>query len=152
MEITKPSINDFNEINLIFKEVHNLHQQNRPDIFKMNNHFTKEEFQNILNDSKEIFLIIKDKHIIGFIHATINNKESNNLISNKNLFISSFGIKKEYQNKGLGTKLFKELKKIAINQKCDNIILNVWSFNNNAITFYLKQGFKKQRKIMEIKL
>ena len=118
----------------------------------MNNHFTKEEFQNILNDSKEIFLIIKDKHIIGFIHATINNKESNNLISNKNLFISSFGIKKEYQNKGLGTKLFKELKKIAINQKCDNIILNVWSFNNNAITFYLKQGFKEQRKIMEIKL
>ena len=61
MEITKPSINDFNEINLILKEVHSLHIQNRPDIFKMNNHFTKEEFQNILNDSKEIFLIIKDR-------------------------------------------------------------------------------------------
>lgn len=152
MEITKPSINDFNEIHSIFEEVHKLHQQNRPDLFETKSHFTKEEFQNILNDSNQIFLVIKNKHIEGFIHATINNKSSNNAIHYRNLFISSFGIKKEYQNTGLGSKLIQELKKIAINQKCDNIILNVWSFNNNAITFYLKHGFKEQRKIMEIKL
>lgn len=152
MEITKPSINDFDEIHSIFEEVHNLHQQNRPDLFETKSHFTKEEFQNILNDSNQIFLIIKNKHIEGFIHATINNKSSNNTIHYKNLFISSFGIKKEYQNTGLGSKLIQELKKIAINQKCDNIILNVWSFNDRAIAFYLKHGFKEQRKIMEIKL
>ena len=111
MEITKPSINDFDEIHSIFEEVHNLHQQNRPDLFETKSHFTKEEFQNILNDSNQIFLIIKNKHIEGFIHATINNKSSNNTIHHKNLFISSFGIKKEYQNTGLGSKLIQELKK-----------------------------------------
>jgi hypothetical protein len=48
--------------------------------------------------------------------------------------------------------LINEIKKIAKENKCDNINLSVWSFNENAIKFYKHTGFKSQKINMEIVL
>ena len=53
--------------------------------------------------------------------------------------IINIGILKEYQNKGYGSIIIREIKKL----KLKKIFLEVSVENTHAINFYLKNGFKK---------
>ena len=68
------------------------------------------------------------------------------------MHIEQLGVKKTEHNRGIGTNLIEEIKEIAKLNKCDNIVLDVWSFNDSAIKFYKKKGFKEKKIKMEIEL
>ena len=115
--------------------------------------FTKEEFDESIKDKNTFLLVAKeDTNIIGFLLASIVEKEGRHTKFKKSLHINTLGTKKDSQNKGIGTALINEIKKIAKENKCDNINLSVWSFNENAIKFYKHAGFKNQKINMEIVL
>ena len=56
--------------------------------------------------------------------------------------IISFAVKKECQNKGIGTKLLQKATQFATLNKKDALCLEVNSNNLNAIKFYKKNGFE----------
>ena len=99
----------------------------------------------VKNMEKRKYFICVDNDKVGAIRVIDYHTERNKKISP--LFILP-----EYQNKGIGTALINEIKKIAKENKCDNINLSVWSFNENAIKFYKHAGFKNQKTNMEIVL
>ena len=152
MVIKKATMMDFEEIHSIFEEVHDLHQQNAKKTFKKVDPFTKEEFELLLADKQNFFLIAEEIKIIGFINAFISVKEGRHTKKRKTMHIEQLGVKKTEHNRGIGSQLIEEIKQIAKDNNCDNIILDVWSFNEQAIEFYKKKGFKEQRKRMEIEL
>lgn len=152
MIITKAKLNKFQEIHQIFQEVHDLHLNNTNNVFKDEDPFTKEEFIEILNNKNNFFLIAKEDKILGFIHAVIIEREGRKTKFKKIMSIEAIGVTKKENNKGIGTKLIEEIKSIAKKNKCDNIILDVWSFNNNAIDFYTNKGFKPTKIKMQIDL
>ena len=152
MVIKKATMMDFEEIHSIFEEVHDLHLKNTKKTFKKVDPLTKEEFELLLEDKQNFFLIAEEIKIIGFINAFISEKEGRHTKKRKTMHIEQLGVKKTEHNRGIGSKLIEEIKHIAIDNNCDNIILDVWSFNDNAIEFYKKKGFKEQRKRMEIQL
>ncbi len=152
MVIKKATMMDFEEIHELFQEVHALHLDNTKETFKDIDPFTKEEFEAILEDEKSFALIAEEIKIIGFINAFINEREGRLTKHKKTMHIEQIGVKKGEHNRGIGTKLIEEIKSIAKENNCDNIILDVWSFNDNAIEFYKNKGFEEQRIKMEIKL
>ena len=152
MVIKKAKMMDFEEIHSIFEEVHDLHQQSEPNTFKKTDPFTKEEFKSLLQDKQNFFLIAEEIKIIGFINAFILEKEGRHTKPKKTMHIEQLGVKKGEHNRGIGTKLIEEIKLIAKEHNCDNIILDVWSFNDSAIKFYNKNGFKEKKIKMEIEL
>lgn len=154
MVITKAKVEDFGEIHKIFQEVHDLHLAGTINVFKEIDPLTKEEFQEFLKNKDEIFLIAKDDKdkIVGFLRAVIEEREGRLTKFKKTIHIDSLGVLKKSHNKGIGSMLMEEIKKIAKKEKCDNIILDVWSFNDNALKFYKHQGFKTKRRQMEINL
>ena len=152
MVIKKAKMMDFEEIHSIFEEVHDLHQQNEPNTFKKTDPFTKEEFKSLLQDKQNFFLIAEEIKIIGFINAFILEREGRHTKHKKTMHIEQLGVKKGEHNRGIGTKLIEEIKHIAKENNCDNIILDVWSFNDSAIKFYNKNGFKEKKIKMEIEL
>ena len=152
MVIKKAKMMDFEEIHSIFEEVHDLHQQNEPNTFKKTDPFTKEEFKSLLQDKQNFFLIAEEIKIIGFINAFILEKEGRHTKPKKTMPIEQLGVKKGEHNRGIGTKLIEEIKLIAKEHNCDNIILDVWSFNDNAINFYKRKGFEEKKIKMEINL
>ena len=88
------------------------------------------EFQNFTNNiSIKIWKLVTTK-IIGFVHFYHVKNE---------VEIISIGILKEYQQKGYGSIIIKEIKKL----KPKKIFLEVSVENTHAINFYLKNGFKK---------
>ena len=78
--------------------------------------------------------MIEKQKMIGYISIRINLNKAEML---------NFVIEPNYQNQGYGKKLlncaFKELIKIGVK----SIILEVREYNDNAIKFYEKNGFKK---------
>jgi len=53
---------------------------------------------------------------------------------------------------GIGTQLINEIKRIGRAKGVNEISLSVWSFNESAFNFYIKNGFEIQTFRMEIKL
>ena len=153
MVIKKATKHDFPGIHAIFQEVHDHHLNGTINTFKDIDPFTKEEFDESIKDKNTFLLVAKeDTNIIGFLLASIVEKEGRHTKFKKSLHINTLGTKKDSQNKGIGTALINEIKKIAKENKCDNINLSVWSFNENAIKFYKHTGFKNQKINMEIVL
>lgn len=152
MVIQKATKEDFLGIHKIFQEVHDHHLNGTINTFKDIDPFTKEEFLESLKDKNTFILIAKEKEIEGFILATIIEKEGRHTKFKRTLHINTIGTKKDSQNKGIGTLLINEIKRIVKENKCDNINLSVWSFNDNAIKFYKHIGFKNQKINMEITL
>lgn len=61
--------------------------------------------------------------------------------------IVSFGIKKEYRNKGYGKKLFEDLIYILKKENIKSLYLEVRSKNKAAINIYQNYGLKEYRRI-----
>ncbi len=90
----------------------------------------------ILNELKnEIsWFLIKNENYIGFI--------SFSFFESNNLKIFKFYILSEFQNKGVGKKVFRYIKELAEEKKLEKIFLNVNRFNKTAVQSYSKWGFK----------
>ena len=151
MVIEKATKQDFKSTHAIFQEVHDHHLNGTVNTFKDIDPFTEDEFNVALKDKNTFLLVAKEEtKIIGFILATIIEREGRHTKFKKTLHIDTIGTKKDFQNKGVGSALINEIKKVAKENKCDNINLSVWSFNDNAIKFYKHIGFQNQKINMEI--
>ena len=133
---------DYNALLSIFDEVQLFHYENRPDLYKPTSTFSKEFFNEILNDKNKILCVFEEDVVKGFVFAYI--KETKNIPSKKDrriLFIDGIGVKKEYQKCGIGSILMNNMLEYATKNKVDAIELNVYNFNQNAIDFYKSFGF-----------
>lgn len=58
--IRNSSVEDFEGINILMNQVHKLHMNNRPDIYRENDKpLLKQEFLNIVNDENTISILPK---------------------------------------------------------------------------------------------
>ena len=152
--IRKMKKSDFEAVNKIFVQVHDIHADNRPDIFVHKDPaISLETFLERLHDRTMIKLVsINDKkRITGFTFADIKVKKG--LLSKKRkiMAIHEIGVDSSNRSTGFGTELILELKRIAKEKKCDEVLLSVFSFNERAIAFYKKNGFEVQSLKMELK-
>lgn len=84
-------------------------------------------------NSKHIELIYLKDELVGFY--------SGKAKDNDTFEIGNICVKPEYQNKGIGTAVLKE---ILFEHKGQNIRLQVFKINDKAIRLYEKIGFKKE--------
>lgn len=85
------------------------------------------------NENYTYFFIQKKSENIGYIGLSQKTEY---------LFLSKFYIKKEYRNKGIGTKVFEFIKEFAKLNNHNKIQLTVNKNNINTINAYKKWGFK----------
>ena len=65
------------------------------------------------------------------------------------LYVEDMFVDKEFRKKGIGAELYKYVRKLAQERKCQRIELMVWEFNQDAIQFYKKMGMNVQRSFFE---
>lgn len=140
--IRKMVLEDYEEVKEIFREVHNLHLENRPDIYKNGDSLPIEVFKEFLNDNDYLnYVYTIDNKVLGVLISIIKTTMDNFIVkAHKICFIDSLGIKEEYRHQGIGKKLYEHLKNEIKSQNIDAIELNVWGFNENAIKFYESLG------------
>ena len=146
MEIREAKISDIdNNLLTLYVEGFNMHYQKRKDIFvnKSNEELRNNLTEMINNPDELIFVIDDDKEIIGYVALQFKNKVT------KSIWIDEIVIDNNYRNKGYGKMLVDKVYAYAKKNKCKRVELNCWCFNSNAIDFYDKLGFSKQRIVYE---
>lgn len=140
--IENPQIEDFNRVNELAKQVHELHVNWRPDLFlSVDEVIVKENFKEMIQ-AKEIFVAKIQDEIVGYITFNIKEKNNPSMRYRKQLQIEAICVDEKSRGKGIGTELLKYAKKFGKENNCTDIYLTVNEENENAIKVYEEFGFK----------
>lgn len=153
MNIRKAKIDDMEQIANILRQVSKLHSEHRPDIFKEKKMFEIIKWtEDILKDDEKIVIIAESENkICGVAVCKIKIiKEHVNVKDSKIFSIDELCVDENYRKKGIGSMLIQKAKETARKNECSRLELNCWEFNKNAMDFYLKRGFKIQRRFLEM--
>lgn len=152
IKIRRAEVADIPQIDKLLFEVHKVHADVRPDLFKQGaKKYTDEELVEIIqNDKTPVFVAENDGKILGYafcIHQQYLN--NNNMTDVKTLYIDDLCVEEEARGQHLGTLLYNYVINFAKEHDYYNVTLNVWADNMNALNFYKNIGLKIQKIGME---
>lgn len=144
---------DKNGVNALRKQVHMLHCNNRPDMFKCEfDSSLADRFDTFLSDSDYTVLVYENerKEIAGYaVLKKVRLESSPYAPVRKFLLIEEIGVEEKCRRSGIGSQLVEEAKKFAETNGFNRVQLDVWAFNEKAERFYEKCGFETYRSYLE---
>ncbi len=153
MIIRKARMEDRLGIERLLKEVNNLHQKLRPDIFIENAiKYNEEQFNALIsNGATSVFVAVDDEgKVIGHLFCSIRDYKQVAVYKDfKTLFIDDLCVAESAHRQGIGKSLFDFALKYARQNGCYDVTLNVWSGNDSALAFYGKMGMFPKETQME---
>ncbi len=152
-KIIRPAENkDIADIGKLLNQVLQLHHNGRPDIFKDNGRkYADNELREILKDgTRPIFVCCENERVLGYAFCIITDTANDNILEDrKSLYIDDLCVDKEYRGRHIGRQLYDYVLDFAKTIGCQNVTLNVWSFNEGAVKFYESCGMKPLKTVME---
>lgn len=144
---------DIAQINGLLYQVHKVHSDVRPDLFKPGcKKYNDDDLKKIIsNDKTPIFVYDENGMIEGYSFCIIKDTTSiESLTSYKSLYIDDLCVDESIRGKGIGKSLYSYVKAYAKEIGCYNLTLNVWADNKNALRFYESIGMHIQKIGMEV--
>lgn len=147
MQIRRATLTDIDGINKLLYEVHKVHSDKRPDLFKVGSKkYTNEELAKIIvDDNRPIFAYVDNDDILGYAFCVFIKNNSNSLTDILSLYIDDLCVDENARGKRVGTSLYNYVLQFAKDAGCYNVTLNVWACNNSALKFYEKCGLSVQK-------
>lgn len=151
MQIRRATLTDIDGINKLLYEVHKVHSDKKPDLFKVGSKkYTNEELAKIIvDDNRPIFVYVDNDDILGYAFCVFIKNNSNSLTDILSLYIDDLCVDENARGKKVGTSLYNYVLQFAKEAGCYNVTLNVWACNNSALKFYEKCGLSVQKIGME---
>ena len=142
MKIWIPAFADYERINELACQVHELHVKWRPDLFLETKEAINKERFKILIEEQNIYVAKIEDKIVGYVTFSVQEKENPILRYRKQLAIDAMCVDENYRGKGIGSSLLEFVEKYAKEKNCTDIYLTVNEENQNAIKVYEKFGMK----------
>ncbi len=155
MTIRRAIPEDADRINDLLYQVAKIHADGRPDIFKTaTKKYSNEELTAIIKcEMTPIFVAEENGYVLGYAFCIFKSIEDHILLQDKKtLYIDDICIEESKRGEHIGARIYEHVVAFAKEKNFDDITLNVWSFNENALKFYEKCGMTPQRIIMEQKI
>lgn len=141
VKIEVPKIEDLKRVNELAVQVHEIHVNWNPDLFKsVKEVFNKENFKTRI-ENKELFVAKINNETVGYILVNISEKDNPIMRYRKQLSIESICVDEKKRSNGIGTALLEYVKKFGKENGCTDLYLTVNKENENAIKLYEKFGF-----------
>ncbi|MBE6699498.1 MAG: GNAT family N-acetyltransferase [Ruminococcaceae bacterium] len=156
MNIRRANERDIAGINALLYQVHRIHAEGRPDIFRLGNKkYNDEELCAIIaNVTTPIFVAVDENEtVLGYafcIYEEVKNNPS--LMDRKTVYIDDLCVDATRRGEHIGTALYDYVKEEAKREECSAVTLNVWCLNEGAMRFYEKCGMKPLKVVMEQEL
>ncbi len=150
--IRKAKIKDIPALDKLLYEVHKVHSDIRPDLFRAGaKKYTDDELIKILTDETTPVFVYDDGEIQGYAFTVIiDHKNDLSLMPYKSVYIDDLCVEKDCRGKGVGKKLYEHVLSFAKSINAYNVTLNVWAGNDSALKFYEKIGLRVQKTGMEV--
>lgn len=145
--------NDIPKIGELLSQVDLVHHNGRPDIFKVGRKYSESELKELLKDSQRPILVATDENdeVTGYCFCIFQQHINNSVLTDiKTLYIDDLCVDEKLRGKHIGKELYKSAVKLAKENGCYNLTLNVWSCNASAMRFYESCGLVPQKIGMEL--
>ena len=150
--IRRAKEDDLPYLNKLLYQVHKVHHDVRPDLFKEGTKkYTDTELIALIHDDlKPIFVFETNNEILGYAFCVhIEHINDNNLTDIKTLYIDDLCVDENARGQHIGTKLYEYVLDYAKKQGYYEVTLNVWADNKKALKFYESIGLRVQKIGME---
>lgn len=153
MTIRDLTLEDFDAVNEIFMQIHDLHVENRPDIYRSirKPRSTKAwDYEAGLDDSYMLMLGAEvDGRIVGFCIAELQPAIGSAFVPCMSAHIRNLAVHEDYRRLGIGTVLYQKTLLLAKARGAVRVDLKVYSFNEEALEFYQSLGMTFQSYTLE---
>lgn len=146
---------ELDRVNALRKMVNDLHVKGRPDVFRAG--FCDELKQHVYDkydaQNSDVLVAIMDDAICGYaVVEYIERPQSPFNRARRFYHVEEFGVDESARRKGVATALVEFMKNDAQARGYRRIELDMWEFNDTALSFYEHAGFKTYRRYMELTL
>ena len=155
MLIRRAEITDIPDILCLLRQVCNVHQAIRPEIFKRDGvKYTENDLKTLLLDeSRPVWCALEGENFLGYCFCQWEEyRDSSVLTDRRELYIDDLCVDETARGKGVATALFRHVTAAAKETGTDFITLNVWNGNDSALRFYEKMGMAPRKTTLELRL
>lgn len=153
--IETAKLEHYETVNEIVKEGHDEHALALPHLFKKVEHaMPRSYFNELLADpDSDVLVATLNEEMVGFAVMELKvAPDFDSMMPRVFAYMNDFGMKESYQKRGYGKELFDACVKWAKQRGASSLDLNVWEFNQNAITFYSQRGLESVSRKMTLPL
>ncbi|MBQ7309518.1 MAG: GNAT family N-acetyltransferase [Clostridia bacterium] len=153
MNIRRAETKDIPRLIDLLYQVHRVHAEGRPDIFRLGNKkYTEDELKTILASETTPVYVAEDENafVCGYAFCILQEvKNDPSLMDMKTLYIDDLCVDEAIRGKHIGSSLYAHVLAEAKRFGCYHVTLNVWCLNDSAMRFYEKCGLSPLKITME---
>ena len=146
ISVRKATADDYNPLCELFDEIDALHRDNLPHIFQKPGGAAREQdyYSGLIADENIALLVAEvGEKLVGFVHAIVKDASAFPVfVPRRYAIVDSIIVKSGFQNRGIGRILIDKIQEWASAKGAISIELNVYEFNQTAISFYEKLGYR----------
>ena len=152
MLIRNITVQDFEKVNELMCEVHDLHVRNRPDLYTaMEEPYPREKFTEDVGKEDVISVLAEENgEVLGICFVSF--REKTGMVCRRTAYMEDLCVRENNRARGVGRGLFEHVREEAKRMGAGRLDLMVWGFNETAFAFYEKMGMQVQRYILETEL
>ena len=133
---------DLEAVNRLARQVHELHVQWRPDLFRSVEYpIPQEEFSGLLEEQR-LLLAQQDGAVIAYAVFAMQRLDVPKLVPHKTLKLDEICVDEAYRRQGIAKALLHELMQRGREQGCTDLRLTCDPHNAAGIAFYESLGMK----------
>jgi diamine N-acetyltransferase len=156
IRVRKATAHDYNSLCQLFDEGDALHRDHLPHIFQKPGGAAREQdyYLELIADENVALLVAQiGENLVGFVHAIIRETPAFPVfVPRRYAIVDGIVVKSGFQNHGIGRNLMDKMQEWAIAKGATSIELNVYEFNETAISFYERLGYQSLSRKMSKEL
>jgi ribosomal protein S18 acetylase RimI-like enzyme len=146
ISVRKATAGDYNSLCELFEEMDALHREALPHLFQKPNGAAREKdtYLGLIADENVALLVAEaGENLVGFVHAIVREPPAFPVfVPRRYAVVDGIVVKSGFQNHGIGRILMDKMQEWAIAKGVTSIELNVYEFNETAISFYESLGYR----------
>jgi ribosomal protein S18 acetylase RimI-like enzyme len=148
---------DYPGVSTLLDQLHELHVQARPDIYKpLHPRLGEKEYADWLaSDQRYLYVAeyVEGGKIVGFSSAQLSIIQDHSLFTDRRmLYIHELVVDSTHQGHGTGKRLMQTMLDLGRELQADHLELTVSTFNSHAQAFYEQMGLRVRSSRMEYPL
>jgi ribosomal protein S18 acetylase RimI-like enzyme len=136
---------DYRHLCVVLREIDSLHQRSLPDVFlKYPKPVWPKKFvlDTLSDDDAELFIAESEGQVVGILRVVIRQSpDLPFLVPRRYAYIDTVVVMENIRRAGIGKALMQRAQRWAMDKKVQQVRLNVWEFNEEAIRFYKSLGY-----------
>jgi len=146
ISVRKATADDYNSLCKLFDEIDALHRDHLPHLFQKPGGAAREQdyYLGLIADENVALLVAEaDEKLVGFGHTIVRDTPVFPVfVPRRYAIVEGIVVKSGFQNHGIGRILMDKMQEWATTKGATSIELNVYEFNETAISFYERLGYQ----------